>query len=57
MDKLLLGLVIVALMILGPWVFLWSLNTLFGLSVVFTPKTWLAVMVFIACLNLGPAES
>ena len=56
MDKLLLLALLIALLVLGPWAFIWSLNVLFGLSVAFTPKTWLAVMVFLACMNSGSAK-
>lgn len=41
---LILGLV-VALFAFMPVAVIWSLNTLFGLSIVLTGKTWLAALV------------
>ena len=47
-DFLKIGLVLalIALVILGPWTVVWSLNTLFpALNIPYTFWTWLAVLV------------
>ena len=36
------GLIII---IAGPLIFIWSLNTLFGLAIAYTFKTWLAALL------------
>jgi hypothetical protein len=36
---------VVALIIFGPFLTIWSINTLFGLGIVYTFKTWLAVVL------------
>lgn len=38
-------LLIVALIAVGPLLTIWSLNTLFGLSIAYTFKTWIAALV------------
>ncbi len=49
-----LGLLIIALMILIPFGFIWSINTLFSLSVAYTIKTWLAsLLILILIGNTG----
>jgi hypothetical protein len=35
---------IVILVIIGPYFTIWSLNTLFGLGIVYSFKTWMAVV-------------
>ena len=39
------GVLIVAILIFGPLLFIWSLNTLFGLGIAYTFKTWLASLL------------
>lgn len=36
---------VIALFVAGPLLAIWSLNTLFGLSIAYTLKTWFAVLV------------
>jgi len=38
-------LVVVALIVLGPLIVIWALNTLFGLGIAYTFWTWLATLV------------
>ena len=38
-------LLIFTLIIIGPILLIWSLNTLFGLSIPFTLKTWCASLI------------
>lgn len=43
---LLVVLVVLAVIILGPWAVIWALNTLFpALAIPFTFWTWLAILV------------
>jgi hypothetical protein len=56
MDRLILGLVVLALFIFAPWAFIWALNTLLGLHTPFTFTTWLAALVFGIYLNSGSAK-
>jgi hypothetical protein len=54
---IILGLLIIALMILIPFGFIWSINTLFSLSVAYTIKTWLAsLLILILIGNTGNKE-
>lgn len=41
----------VALLVLGPIAVIWAINTLFGLGVAVTFKTWLAVVVLLTALT------
>jgi len=45
MNELILALVCIALMIAGPLLVIWSLNTLFALGIAYTLKTWFAALV------------
>ena len=46
MSKILLWLIIlVAVAALGPLLVIWSLNTLFALTIPFTLETWSAVII------------
>jgi hypothetical protein len=43
---MLIAIILVALFIIGfPWAIVWSINTLFGLSIPYTLETWLAASV------------
>lgn len=42
---------IVLLIIVGPFITIWALNTLFGLGIAYTFWTWLAVIILGAFLN------
>ena len=35
----------ILLIIFGPFLMIWSINTLFGLTIPFTLKTWLAALI------------
>ena len=39
------SLIAIALIIYAPFLIIWSINTLFGLSIVYTFKTWIAVVI------------
>jgi hypothetical protein len=39
-------LALIALVIAGPLLIIWSLNTLFGLTIAYTLKTWAAAAIF-----------
>ena len=51
MKKIILFIIILALLGLAiavtPWLFIWSVNTLFGTAIVFGWKTWLAAMTLL----------
>ena len=53
MFKIIVGIVIVvALIILGPWLTIWALNTLFpALAIEFSLSTWAAVILLGAFLR------
>lgn len=48
--------VLILLIILGPLATIWSLNTLFGLSIAYTFWTWLA-MVWLSMVTFGSVTS
>jgi len=52
----LLIIVLIALIVIGPFVTIWSLNTLFGLSIDYTFWTWLAV-VWLSLVTFGSIVS
>ena len=41
----------------GPWLLFWSVGVLTGFVVPFTAKTWLAAVVFLACVRGGGSSS
>lgn len=45
MPIVLFVVIVVALVVLGPLALIWSLNTLFGLTIAYTFKTWLAALI------------
>jgi len=47
----LLGLFILALIIFMPFLVIWALNTLFGLTIGYTLKTWFATFVLCMVVN------
>lgn len=53
-----LGLILLAvlLIIAGPLITIWSLNTLFGLGIAYTFWTWLA-MVWLSLVTFGSVTS
>lgn len=48
----LLAVLVVVIFILGPFVTIWSINTLFGLAIDYTFWTWLA-MVWLSFVTFG----
>lgn len=42
---LILLIVAILILIFGPLVTIWAINTLFGLSIAYTFNTWLAVII------------
>ena len=52
----LLFLLVVVLLTLIPIGFIWSINTLFGLTIAYSCKTWLAAFVLWAIFPRGIAK-
>lgn len=48
---------LVALIIFGPLISIWSINTLFGLTIPYTLKTWFATLWLIGAAGLGSSAS
>ena len=44
-EALLIILLALLLIVFGPFLMIWSINTLFGLTIPFTLKTWLAALI------------
>lgn len=42
---------------LAPLAVIWALNTLFGLAIAFTLKTWAAALVLIACVGASNSSN
>lgn len=53
-QNLLLSLI---LSLIFPFVFLWAVNTLFGLGIPFTFKTYLACLVLLFCLRFFTSKT
>jgi hypothetical protein len=51
MDKFIIAAVIIAALVVTPLAGIWALNTLFGLGIAFTFKTWVAATVLIAIVS------
>ena len=51
---LIIGLIILCIL-LGPWLLIWSINTLFSLAIIFTFKNWLAA--FVLLILIGSSSS
>jgi len=49
---ILLIIFIVVLVVFGPFATIWSLNTLFNLSIAYTLSTWAAVLVFVGAISI-----
>ena len=51
--KCVLGLLLILIyLIFGPILFIWSLNMLFNMNILYTFDTWIASYVFLAILNI-----
>ena len=46
------ALFVIALIVVSPFVTIWALNTLFGLSIAYTIETWFAV-VWLSLVSIG----
>jgi len=44
-------LLVVAIAVIGPFLFIWALNTLFNLNIEYSLTTWVAVIILNAFLN------
>lgn len=53
LGKLLLIVVALAVIVLFPFAFIWSLNVLFSLTIPFTISTWVASFVLIVLFGAG----
>jgi len=48
---------VIALICLGPWLFMWSVGVLFGGEIIFGFKTWLAALVLCGLLRGGSSSN
>jgi membrane protein implicated in regulation of membrane protease activity len=46
-------LLILIYLIFGPLLFIWSLNTLFNMNILYTFDTWIASYIFLVVLNIA----
>jgi uncharacterized membrane protein len=46
-------LLILVYLIFGPILFMWSLNTLFNMNILYTFNNWLATYIFLVILNIA----
>lgn len=51
MDKILWIALIVLMIVIGPLLMIWSLNTLFGLSIAYTFTNWCAMVILSAAFG------
>ena len=49
--------IIVAVIVIGPILMIWSLNTLFGLGIDYSLKTWFAALIVSATIQVGRSSS
>lgn len=49
--------IVVLVLVFGPLVLIWALNTLFGLAIAYTLKTWLAALLLGGLFSSGAAKS
>lgn len=49
--------IVVLLFVIGPALFIWAVNTLFGLNIAFTFWNWLAAAILIGLVNGGSSSS
>lgn len=56
-SALFLILLVVAIVIGGPLATIWSLNTLFGLTIAYTFKTWLAALFLGGLMSKSASSS
>jgi hypothetical protein len=46
-------LLVLIYLIFGPMLFIWSLNTLFNMNILYTFDTWIASYIFLVILNIA----
>ncbi len=46
-------LLVLIYLIFGPILFIWSLNTLFNMNILYTFDTWIASYIFLVVLNIA----
>jgi hypothetical protein len=51
MDVFIIAIIVIIMAALVPFGGIWALNTLFGLGIAYTFKTWLAALILGAILN------
>lgn len=56
MKMLLLIVIIVALIVIGPLLLIWALNTLFGLGIAYNLWTWLAAALLAAAVKTNVSK-
>ena len=49
--EIVIFLIVACAIFVAPWLSIWALNTLFGLGIAYTFKTWLAALVLGAIIN------
>lgn len=49
--KAILIILLIVLILLIPFLFVWGLNTLFGLGIAYTLKTWLATLIVVGTIS------
>lgn len=49
--SLILVLIAIALIITGPLLVIWAINTIFGLGIEFTIWTWIAVVILVGAIR------
>jgi hypothetical protein len=57
MENLLLILLIILVIVLGPLLLIWSLNTLFGLAIAYNLSTWFAAFVLGGVVSRSASSS
>lgn len=49
--KAMLIILLIVLIVNIPFLFVWGLNTLFGLGISYTPQTWLATLIVVGTVS------
>lgn len=47
---------VIVLLLLWPWLAIWAVNTLFGLTIGYTLETWGAALVLMLVLRVSSAD-
>ena len=48
-----LAIVLAVAVFIGPFIFIWSVNTLFGLTIGYTLKNWFAGLILLMSIRSG----